>query len=205
MKGVKSPSFCSNKGSLKPSDRELYHFLENDLLITDVRDEDAGLYRCQAKNDHVNKMYESKPALVVVSPPAATPPALMVLETKPNVTVEVGKPATLACPVLGWPRPSLATKRIRIIENSVPLFDAINCHSVLSTHMAITTAGFWGSEAECFIRGLGRRLTDKGEGAGDIHSGSRLFQILCVIMRRGKACSKTQISGPGQSRDGILI
>ncbi|XP_059054547.1 protogenin-like [Achroia grisella] len=83
-------------------------FLPNQLLITDVTEEDEGVYRCLATNPLLNKTRTSRPAWLRVenirSPLAAS---FLPVHYESNIVVTRGSTIVLPCPVLGWPRPKI--------------------------------------------------------------------------------------------------
>ncbi|CAG9120603.1 unnamed protein product [Plutella xylostella] len=103
----------SRDGEDLPEDPR-YYILENQLLITDVREEDAGYYKCTATNRILNKTRTSHRGLLQVAPSigAVEVGALQVStgvagDAGGAVAVPRGGEALLPCPVLGEPRPEL--------------------------------------------------------------------------------------------------
>ncbi|XP_063367286.1 neogenin-like [Cydia amplana] len=97
-------SWLKDDQDLSADDR--YYLLKDQLLITEVRDSDAGLYRCIATNSYVNKTRTSHGGRLHVAPPE--PQALEFMPTFEDrqLLVPEGGDAVLPCPVSGWPRPS---------------------------------------------------------------------------------------------------
>ncbi|CAK1543757.1 unnamed protein product [Leptosia nina] len=90
--------------SIKNNNR--YFILQNELLIVDVKKEDAGVYRCIASNYVLNKSKASRDGVVTVVPSAESSLSLLSLQHE-EVTAPRGGNLILPCPVLGWPRPKL--------------------------------------------------------------------------------------------------
>ncbi|XP_052758129.1 protogenin-like [Galleria mellonella] len=83
-------------------------FLPNQLLITDVRVEDEGLYWCTATNPLLNKTRTSRPAwLRVETTRSPLPVSLLPVYHEDYIVRSQGATVTLPCPVLGWPRPKI--------------------------------------------------------------------------------------------------
>ncbi|CAG9580218.1 unnamed protein product [Danaus chrysippus] len=100
-----STTWTRNGVSLPTTHR--YHVLESELLITNVRREDEGLYRCTATNTYLNRSRTSHEGLVSVEDSVASDPAFLRIRTENKIAVNRGSRVMLACPVLGWPRPQL--------------------------------------------------------------------------------------------------
>ncbi|XP_061704294.1 protogenin B-like isoform X1 [Cydia pomonella] len=100
-------SWLKDDRDLPADDR--YYLLKDQLLITEVRDSDAGLYRCIATNSYVNKTRTSHGGRLHVAP--SEPQALEFMPTFEDhqLLVPEGGDAVLPCPVAGWPRPSEVT------------------------------------------------------------------------------------------------
>ncbi|XP_035440617.2 protein sax-3 isoform X1 [Spodoptera frugiperda] len=89
-------------------DSNRYHLLNNQLLITDVTDEDAGLYRCKATNSHANRTRVSHGGrLRVEEYPADIEPGMLPVHDQRDIAVPAGGTLVMPCPVVGWPRPRL--------------------------------------------------------------------------------------------------
>ncbi|XP_063540117.1 uncharacterized protein LOC134749139 [Cydia strobilella] len=108
-------SWLKDDQDLPADDR--YYMLKDQLLITEVRDSDAGIYRCIATNSYVNKTRTSHGGRLHVVP--SEPQALEFMPTFEDhqLLVPEGGDAVLPCPVSGWPMPSeviwdLAGKRL---------------------------------------------------------------------------------------------
>ncbi|XP_022113416.2 protogenin isoform X2 [Pieris rapae] len=80
-----------------------YHLLKDELLITDVRSEDAGVYRCIASNTILNQTITSAEGVVTVVPSTSTAISLLPLHHG-DYTAPLGGSLVLPCPVIGWPR-----------------------------------------------------------------------------------------------------
>ncbi|CAH0724048.1 unnamed protein product, partial [Brenthis ino] len=98
-------SWTRNNVELPKNDR--YYFLDNELLIIDVRREDAGAYRCTASNVNANRNRTSHEGLVTVKESTAEEPSLLTIQHIQNIAVPRESRVVLHCPVLGWPRPKL--------------------------------------------------------------------------------------------------
>ncbi|KAJ8724667.1 hypothetical protein PYW08_016141 [Mythimna loreyi] len=85
-----------------------YHLLKNQLLITDVTDEDAGWYRCKATNSYANRTRFSQAGrLQVEQHPVDLEPGILALNHERDIAVPKNGSIALPCPVTGWPRPKL--------------------------------------------------------------------------------------------------
>ncbi|KAH9637056.1 hypothetical protein HF086_013872 [Spodoptera exigua] len=83
-----------------------YHLLKNQLLITDVTDEDAGSYRCKATNSHANRTrFSHEGRLQVEEYPADLEPGILPVSDQRHIAVPAGGTLVMPCPVTGWPRP----------------------------------------------------------------------------------------------------
>ncbi|XP_050677995.1 protogenin B-like isoform X2 [Leptidea sinapis] len=84
-----------------------YHILNQELLITDVKREDAGSYRCTVSNTYLNKNKTSPEGVVQVKKSTDTELSWLPVHNDTLVVKPRGSKVVLACPVLGWPRPKL--------------------------------------------------------------------------------------------------
>nr|XP_026498434.1 protogenin A-like [Vanessa tameamea] len=84
-----------------------YYFLDNELLITDIENEDAGIYRCIATNNNANKTRTSREGKVTVTESVNEEPSFLTVQHEDHSAVPKGDSILLLCPVLGWPRPKL--------------------------------------------------------------------------------------------------
>ncbi|KAL0831728.1 hypothetical protein ABMA28_001271 [Loxostege sticticalis] len=100
-----SVSWLRDGESLPHDDR--YIFLANQLLFTQIRKEDAGVYKCVATNTYLNKNRISDSAWLRVEDPVDEEPALLQLRDEVNITAPRYSRVRLLCPVTGWPRPKI--------------------------------------------------------------------------------------------------
>ncbi|XP_026727114.1 protogenin-like isoform X2 [Trichoplusia ni] len=88
-----------------------YYSLKNQLLITDVTREDAGLYRCKATNTHANRTRVSHEGRLVVEENSSELEAgFLPVQQDEALAVPKGGTLVLPCPVTGVPRPRLIWK-----------------------------------------------------------------------------------------------
>ncbi|KAL4711593.1 hypothetical protein ACJJTC_003610, partial [Scirpophaga incertulas] len=98
-----SVSWLRNGQNLPRNDR--YIILETQLLFTEVRKEDGGIYKCIATNPYLNKTRESASGRLRVLDPVDIEPGILPLRDKVNVTAPKFSTVRLLCPVVGWPKP----------------------------------------------------------------------------------------------------
>ncbi|RVE42674.1 hypothetical protein evm_012676 [Chilo suppressalis] len=102
---IAAVSWLRNGQTLPRNER--YVFLDTQLVFTDVRKEDAGVYKCVATNTYLNKTRSSRSGWLEVLDPQDTEPAILPLEDQVNITAPRFARVQLLCPVLGWPRPKI--------------------------------------------------------------------------------------------------
>ncbi|XP_063827230.1 immunoglobulin superfamily DCC subclass member 3-like [Ostrinia nubilalis] len=98
-------SWLRDGQSLSHDDR--YIFLNNQLLFTQIRKEDAGVYKCVATNTYLNKNRISDSAWLRVEDPVDEEPALLDIQGGVNITAARHSRVRLLCLVTGWPRPKI--------------------------------------------------------------------------------------------------
>ncbi|XP_073952763.1 protogenin-like isoform X2 [Choristoneura fumiferana] len=98
-------SWLRDGQSLPADDR--YYLLKNQLLITDVRQTDVGLYRCRATNTFLNKSTVSHGGRLHVGPSEPREPEFLATFEERELAAPGGTSVLLPCPVLGWPRPEI--------------------------------------------------------------------------------------------------
>lgn len=89
-----------------PHSKRFTAFDSGILYITNVKQEDAGSYSCEARNPYVKKTPRSKDGLLVVAEGGPQKLLHFLPESPPaSVTVKEGKSASLVCAVSGVPLP----------------------------------------------------------------------------------------------------
>lgn len=87
-----------------------YFVLKNQLLILNVKKEDAGLYRCKATNRQVNRTrlsHGGRLQVVDYDGDVVLEPSMLAVQYDSNILGTKGEDLLLACPVTGYPRPKL--------------------------------------------------------------------------------------------------
>ncbi|CAB3226905.1 unnamed protein product, partial [Arctia plantaginis] len=87
-----------------------YHVLKNQLLILDVQKEDAGLYRCKATNSYANRTRISHGGRLQVEYYSGfdhVEPSMLPIQQDSIITAKKRDTVILACPVTGFPKPTL--------------------------------------------------------------------------------------------------
>ncbi|XP_041470660.1 Down syndrome cell adhesion molecule homolog isoform X2 [Lytechinus variegatus] len=94
----------TRESSLLQSEGRFSVLPSGELHIRDVRDRDAGQYRCTVRNRLTNNNKVSPPAVLHVAEPVNTAPEL--IQSKSDFTLRVGETVELPCVASGYPLPT---------------------------------------------------------------------------------------------------